>query len=255
VTCAGCGASNDEGTEWCERCLRRFDYVSPPPPVPPAGAFLRTGSTNLTRQFARGPLVYVEPGGDLQATVLVQRHGRGQGEGLADAVLTGDSLRHLDDRHTVLDIHDVPLFYVERYRAAAAPSFAVFEPGGDALAVYLSGNPFIVRDGTGAPMAQVHPRPDRFEMVETGGEAIAQCWRSDVDLGWLVDHQWGLTVLEEPRVLDRRGLVAWPLVCRLLWSDGVPRHKQQQHPGATVGAGIAGDLAGDVLGAALTFWV
>jgi hypothetical protein len=216
-------------------------------------AFVRTGSTNLTRQEARGPLVFVQPGGDKQATVLSQRLGKGQGEGLGGAVLAGDSLLHLDERHSVIDVFDVPVFHVERYRAASKPAFAVFEPDGDALAVYLSGDPFVVRDGTGAPVARLHERKDRLELVEVGGGAIAQCWRSPVDLGWLIDEQWGLTVLEEPVVLDRRALVAFPLVCRLLWSQ--PPHKKQQPSSAALGAGIAGDLAGEILKTAVvSFW-
>lgn len=227
MTCPSCGATNPEGSQWCERCLGRFDVRPPAPPAMPAGAFVRTASTNLTRHTARGLLVYVEPGGAVQATVLSQRLGRGQGQGLVDAVLSRDSLRHLDERHTVCDLHDVPLFYVERYRAVSSPSFAVCEPGGDALAVYVSGDEALVRDGTGAPVGRIRSLKDRLELVETGGVLIAQCWRSEVDLDWVVDDQWGLTVLVEPRILDRRALVAWPLVCRLLWSNDVPRERTQ----------------------------
>jgi hypothetical protein len=189
-------------------------------------AFVRTGSANLTRLSARGPLVFVEPGGDVQATVLSQRLGKGQGESLGGALVARDSLLHLNERHTVLDTDDVPVFYVERYRAASAPAFAVYEPDGDALAVYLSDNDFVVRDGTGAPIARLHERKDRLELVEIGGGPIAQCWRSPLDLGWMIDDLWGLTVLEEPAVLDRRALVAFPLVCRLLWSQ--PPHKKEE---------------------------
>jgi hypothetical protein len=192
-----------------------------------AHAFVRTASTNLTRQTARGPFVFMEPGGSVQATVLTQQLGKGQGESLAGALVARDSLLHLNQRNTVCDLDDVPVFYVERYRAASEAAFTVFEPNGDALAVYLSGNPFVVRDGTGAPIARLQERKDRLELVEVGGGPIAQCWRSPLDLGWLVDEQWGLTVLEEPAVLDRRALVAFPLVCRLLWSQP-PRKKEQQ---------------------------
>jgi hypothetical protein len=243
VTCPSCGAANDEGSQWCALCLHRYDAVPPTKPnlAESKNAFVRTGSTTLTRQTARGPLVFVEPGGDLQATVLSQRIGKGQGESLAGALAAGDSLAHLNERHTVLDRLDVPAFYVERYRAASEPAFAVFEPDGDALAVYRSGNPFVVRDGTGAPVARLHERKDRLELVEVGGGPIAQCWRAPLDLGWLIDEQWGLTVLEEPVVLDRRALVAFPLVCRLLF--GRPPHKkvtdEQKVLAARVGLGIA----------------
>jgi hypothetical protein len=228
VTCPSCGAPNDEGREWCERCLLRFDYVPPGPTnlAESKTAFVRTGSTTLTRLAARGPLVFVEPGGGVQAHVLTQRMAKGYGQGLGDALLTGDSTTHLDERYTVVDDLEVPVFYVERYRAARAASFGVYEPDGDALAVYLSDEPFVVRDGTGAPVARLEKRQDRLELVEVGGGAIAQCWRSVLDLGWMIDEQWGLTVLEEPVVLDRRALVAFPLVCRLLWSR--PPHKKEQ---------------------------
>jgi len=238
VTCPACGAHNPEGSQWCERCLRRFDAAPAAEPTlaESKSAFVRTGSTNLTRLGIRGPLVFVEPGADVQATVLTQRFGKGQGEGLAGAVLAGDSLAHLDERYTVIDSDDLPVFYVERYRAASEPAFAVFDPDGDPLAVYRSGNPFIVRDGTGAPVAELHHRKDRLELVEVGGGPIAQCWRSPLDLGSMVDEQWGLTVLEEPAVLNRRALVAWPLVCRLLWSQ--PPHKKDQQLGDGVSLGI-----------------
>ena len=180
--------------------------------------------------------MFVEPGGDVQATVLSQRLGKGEGESLGDALLAHDSLRHLDERHTAIDADDVPVFYVERYRAASKPAFAVFEPGGDALAVYMSGDPFVVRDGTGAPIARLQPRPDRIELVEVGGGLIAQCWQAPLDLGWLMDDQWGLTVLNEPKVLDRRGLVACPLVCRLLWSPAPRARNERGALSAGVGA-------------------
>ena len=201
------------------------------PPVTPnlaesKSAFVRTGSTNLTRLTPRGPYVFVEPGGGLQATVLTQQLGKGRGESLAGAIVARDSLVHLNERHTVLDLDDAPVFYVERYRAAEKASFAVYEPDGDALAVYLSGEPFLVRDGTGAPVARLHQRKDRLELVEVGGGPIAQCWRSPLDLGWLIDEMWGLTVLSEPVVLDRRALVAFPLVSHLLWGQP-PRKKEE----------------------------
>ena len=228
MICPACGAHNPEGSQWCERCLRRFDAA---PAVKPdvadaANAFAHTASTTLTRRSARGPLVFVEPGGDVQASVLTEKFGRGQGEGLVAALLDRDSLSHLDERHTVVDVHDTVVFYVERYRAANS-SFLVCDPAGTPLAVYLTASPIVVRDGTGAPVGSLSPWRDRYQFVETGGDVRAQCWREEVYVQWLVDEQWGLTVLEEPKVLDRRALVAMPLVCRLLWSDGFPRERSE----------------------------
>ncbi|HEV3353610.1 MAG TPA: hypothetical protein VG076_11845 [Acidimicrobiales bacterium] len=227
MICPTCGARNPEGSQWCEVCLHRFGPLRPPTPKLPESktAFVRTASTTLTRLAARGPLVFVEPGGDVQATVLSQRLGKGEGESLGDALLAHDSLRHLDERHTAIDTDDVPVFYVERYRAASKPAFAVFDAAGTPLAVYLSDDGVVIRDGTGAPVGRLVPWKDRFQFLETGGEVLAQCWREPVYVQWLVDDQWGLTVLTEPKVFDRRALVALPLVCRLLWSAGLPRQR------------------------------
>jgi len=162
----------------------------------------------------------------VQAGVLTEKFAKGQGEGLVAALLDRDSLSHLDERHTIIDVHDSVVFYVERYRAANA-SFVVFDPGGTPLAVYVSGSPVVVRDGTGAPVGRLAPWKDRYQFVETGGDVLAQCWREPVYVQWLVDEQWGLTVLAEPAVFDRRALVAMPLICRLLWSDGFPRERSE----------------------------
>ena len=207
--------------------MRRFDTVPPVAPSTTTSAFARTGSTTLTRRAAQRPLEYVQPGGGVQAQVITERFARGQGEGFVDAVLGGDSLLHLDERHSVVDVHDVLVFYVERYRAASRPSFAVFDATGTPLAVYLSDDGIVIRDGTGAPVGRVVPWQDRFQFVETGGDVMAQCWRVPVYVQWLVDDEWGLTVLVEPKVFDRRALVALPLVCRLLWSTGLPRPRRE----------------------------
>jgi hypothetical protein len=199
--------------------------VPPVAPTTTTSAFARTASTTLTRRAAHRPLEYVEPGGDVQAKVITERFTKGQGQGLVDAVLGGDSLLHLDERHTVVDVHDVLVFYVERYRAASRPSFAVFDASGTPLAVYLSDDGLVIRDGTGAPVGRLVPWKDRLQFVETGGDVLAQCWREPVYVQWVVDDQWGLTVLAEPQVFDRRALVALPLVCRLLWSTGLPRQR------------------------------
>jgi len=42
---------------------------------------------------------------------------------------------------------------------------------------------------------------------------------------WLVDDEWTLGVGDDPKALDRRAVVAFPLVCRLLWSKNVPRER------------------------------
>src|SRR5438445_2278770 len=111
-------------------------------------------------------------------------------DGLLDAVLTGESLHHLDDRDTVVEEDGGPVFYVERYRAAGSQSYAVFDPGGDPLAEYVSGDQLELRDGTGAPIGFLRGSKDRLEIVEHGATRIGLCWRQPVDLGGMVDHAW-----------------------------------------------------------------
>ena len=179
-----------------------------------------SGVLHLTRLSARGDLSYVTPGGELEATVLVQRFPAGEGEGLVDAVLDGDSLAHLNERYTVVDQSGACVFYVERYRAASAPAFTVLDPDGQPLAVYLS-DERIVRDAASAPVATFNDH----ELAERDGTVLARCAHTPVFVQWLVDEEWTLGVGNEPKLLDRRVVVAFPLVCRLLWSRNVPRER------------------------------
>ena len=236
MQCPRCGAANPDDAEWCQLCLERFAPSTPPSTLPPApvrrrdpqaDAFARTGSVTLQRLHDEGPLVYLEPGGLPEATVM-EEHVEMRLAERADALLAGESLRRLDQRHTCVTLDGVPLFSVERYRAVTQAAFTVADADGAPLAIYLPGDAarreVELRDGTGAPVAAMRREHGRFNVHETGGTLIAQLWREDNDLGRVVDDRWGLTVFEEPRVLKRLALVAAPLVCWLLWYRG-PRPK------------------------------
>ncbi len=54
---------------------------------------------------------------------------------------------------------------------------------------------------------------------------LAKCARMPLFVQWLVDDEWTLGVGDDPKALDRRAVVAFPLVCRLLWSKNVPRER------------------------------
>jgi hypothetical protein len=179
-----------------------------------------SGVLHLTRPSAGGELAYVAPGGEVEATVLEQRFPAGEGEGLVGALLDHDSLVHLNERYTVVDQSGACVFYVERYRAASAPAFTVYDSDGQPLAVYLS-DELIVRDGTSAPVATFNDH----ELVELDGTVLAKCARMPLFVQWLVDDEWTLGVGAEPKVLDRRAVIAFPLICRLLWSKNVPRER------------------------------
>ena len=235
MQCPHCGAVNPDGAEWCQLCLERFAPPTPPPVQPPVvvrrdpqpDAFARTGSVTLQRLRADGPLFYLEPGGGPQATVL-EEHIEMRLAERADALLTGESLRRLDQRHTCVTLDGAPLFSVERYRAVTQAAFTVADADDAPLAIYIPGDDerrdVELRDGTGAPVAAMRHEHGRYNVHETGGSLVAQLWRDENDLGRVVDDRWGLTVFKEPRLLKRLALVAAPLVCWLLWSRG-PRPK------------------------------
>lgn len=240
MQCPTCRASNSDDAGWCSLCFSAFPVadasdaadaavapvapLAPPPPPPPgvarSGTFARTASVTVTRLVAGGPLFYVEPGGDAVAVITTERTG-GRRE-RAEALLAGDSLHRLNERHTCFDLDDTVLFYVERYRAVPELAFTVFAPAGGPLGTYLSGDDLldrevVVRDGTSAPVATMRAgKDDRLDLFETGGGHLGFCWREDCDLTTEIDDRWGLVMLETPRALDRRAIVAAPLVCRLI---------------------------------------
>jgi hypothetical protein len=251
MQCPTCRASNADDARWCTLCFDPFpvalaaaaDVARPSPPPAGAsrsGAFARTASMTLTRLVAGGPLFYIEPGGGAVAVIMTEHTGDGIRE-WADALLAGDSLRRLDERHTCLDLDDGVLFYVERYRAVPELAFTVFDPEGEPLGSYVSSDGLlerevVVRDGTSAPVATMRAGADqRLDLFETGGEHIGFCWHEDCDLITVIDDRWGLVVLDTPSGLDRRAIVAAPLVCRLI-SRRRPRPKPRRRE-ATSGWG------------------
>jgi hypothetical protein len=101
-------------------------------------------------------------------------------------------------------------------------------PGGDIFHHVVE-----VRDATSAPVATLVPtRGGRLELRETGGPVLAFTWREEIELATCWDDKWGLAVFEERSQLDRRALVALPLVCRLMAHNGHPlKTMQKRHPG------------------------
>ncbi|TML64822.1 MAG: hypothetical protein E6G17_01930 [Actinobacteria bacterium] len=134
---------------------------------PQADAFARTGSVTLQRLHDGGPLVYLEPGGLPEATVM-EEHVEMRLAERADALLAGESLRRLDQRHTCVTLDGAPLFSVERYRAVTQAAFTVADADGAPLAIYLPGDAerreVELRDGTGAPVAAMRREHGRFNV-------------------------------------------------------------------------------------------
>jgi hypothetical protein len=178
--------------------------------------FAGTSTFVLRRLSLEGSIVYQGRGGRIEANVVPQTHdGRAR---LACVDLDGDLLFHL-----------------ETYDAAER-AFTARTSRGDALATYLRQGTLLepevlVRDGTSAPAAVLRPRRgglDRFELDETGGAALAVCWREDIELGRFLDDRWCVSVYEDTDALPRLALVALPLVCVILFGRP-PREIPEAH--------------------------
>ena len=136
------------------------------------------------------------------------------------AVLDGEATDHVDERWVVLD-NEEPLFYVERYRPVEHPSYGVFDPDGRHLGTYVSEGGLIhrnvtVREAASAPAATIRVEHHRHVLAEPDGRELGCCWRAFSAVGNDDDDEvWGLQIENQPVLLDRRVLVAAPLVCHL----------------------------------------
>lgn len=165
------------------------------------------------------PFAYRDVDGDVLARVDVLQVEKGA---RLDAVLAGEGGDHADERWLVVDDrHDEPLFFVERYRPADRPSYGVFTPEGVHLATFLAEGShlhknFVVREAASAPVAAIRVRRHRHVIVEADGTEVGWCWRAfSAFAGDDDDEVWGLRLEQPAELLDRRALVAAPLVCHL----------------------------------------
>jgi hypothetical protein len=136
------------------------------------------------------------------------------------ALVAGESMRHVDEQWVVVE-HDRPVFYVERYRVTDE-SYGVFDPEGGPLGTYVSEggvlhHNLVVREASSAPVATVRVSYHRHVITQADGTEIGYCWRAFSAVGNDEDDEvWGLRVEAEAELLDRRALVAAPLVCHLM---------------------------------------
>jgi hypothetical protein len=139
------------------------------------------------------------------------------------ALAAGESMRHVDERWVVVEEDDA-LFFVERYRATGKSSYGVFDPQGAPLGTYLSEggvlhHDVVVREASSAPVARIRVSHHRHVITHANGDEIGVCWRAFSAFGNDEDDEvWGLrlAVGAEAELLDRRALVAAPLVCHLM---------------------------------------
>jgi hypothetical protein len=137
-----------------------------------------------------------------------------------DALLAGESSRHVDERWVVVDVEG-PLFFVEQYRATGRASYGVFDPEGGPLGTYVSEDgvlhrEIVVREASSAPVATIRVAHHRHVITHADGYEIGWCWRAFSAIGNDDDDEvWGLRLTEDAGLLDRRALVAAPLICHL----------------------------------------
>lgn len=137
------------------------------------------------------------------------------------ALLAGESTRHVDERWVVADKDDV-LFFVERYRAAGGPSYGVFDPDGGPLGTFVAEggvlhHNVVVREASSAPVATIRVHHHRHVITHADGTEVGYCWRAFSAIGNDEnDEVWALRLEDDADLLDRRALIATPLVCHLM---------------------------------------
>ena len=138
------------------------------------------------------------------------------------------------------DIEGEVLFRLARYRAAD-DALVAYGADGAPLGTYLrrsgGGRPAIdVRDETSAPVAALRTSRDwaggGFDLVRTGGPAVARVGRLDVETDGWIDDEWSLRPIVEAGRLPLRPLaaVALLLAAKVLMGRVAPTHRENRFP-------------------------
>jgi hypothetical protein len=119
-----------------------------------------------------------------------------------------------DDQSTV--------FSLRRYEGADHPSYDVVVDGDRVAGTFfheggLVHQHVIVRDDTSAPVAEIETRDHVHRLRERHGAELAECRRTyDPSGNDPAGEIWSVDIRGDPGALDRRVLVAAPLVCHLI---------------------------------------
>lgn len=187
VRCRHCGRDWPATMVSCPNCLAEL-RPDPEAAVEAMGRILAMGghlpraagtrpfadgpACTLLRLAGRGPLVYLDSDGLIQAAV-----GGSEGRAVPPLSCTDDA--------------DV-LFRLMAYEPAEAAVVAVGADGAS-LATFLRSRTAIdVRDETSAPVARLVRRREGYDLVETGGGTLAAMGRSDHEVDGWIDDQWWL---------------------------------------------------------------
>ncbi len=172
-------------------------------------AFADGPACTVLRLSARGPLVVAGPTGLVEAGIA-------SAGGRARPPLTCED-------------HDGSVLFRLVTYEPAPDALVAFGADGAPLATYLrAGTGLDVRDETSAPVATLRRSRDGFDLIETGGGALAGVGSSDVELDGWVDDQWWLQPAPGARHLPVRtlGAVGLVLAAKVLlgraWPDQLP---------------------------------
>ncbi len=196
--------------------LARGFYLARPDGAAP---FTQGPACTLLRARPQASLLYIGDEGFLEAHV----------EGRDHRAVPPLSCRDLDDRE---------IFRLERYHPADDAVVAIGADGAP-LGTYLRRPGVLhpgldVRDETSAPVAVLRARRDGigggFDLVETGGSAVARVAVADMMADGWVDDEWSLRPLVAPADLPVRPLaaVALLLAAKVLLGRPAANHVEQR---------------------------
>lgn len=207
VTCRNCGTTCPAHRQACPNCLS--ELVLDPERVASAMATLLAGghrmprpagtapfaagpNCSLLRTAGRSPLIYCGPWEFMEASVDGMDHRAIPPLRCAD--LDGSLLFRLDP-YEALD-HAVVAVGRDGAPLGTYVRTVLHDPeDADWIGLGLH-----VRDETSAPVATLRPARrggSLFQLVETGGDVLATCHRTDADLDGWIDDQWSLAVKDE----------------------------------------------------------
>lgn len=186
----------------------------------------RTGGARITYWTGEGPdLAHVRAVGDSDLPPLVD-------------LVKDEVIRKLAEAWDVVD-DDGTVFSLRRYEGADHPSYDVvvdddrvagtfFHEGG------LVHEHIIVRDDAAAPVAEIDTRHHVHTLRERHGVDVAACRRTFDPSGNDESGEiWSVDIERETDPLDRRVVVASPLVCHL-----IGRPKRHLDPDSTIAASL-----------------
>jgi hypothetical protein len=186
----------------------------------------RTGGARISYWTGAGPdLARVRPVADHDLPELVD-------------MVKDEVIRKLAEAWDVVDDRGI-VFSLRRYEGADHPSYDVVVDGDRVVGTFfheggLVHEHVIVRDDASAPVAEIDTREHIRHVHRLRGADLAACRRTyDPSGNDELGEIWSVDIESETGPLDRRVLVAAPLVCHL-----IGRPKRHFDPDSTIAASL-----------------